>query len=279
MSIRTVFIGLVISVTAGFGSITSGRAVGTRTGLPDLIVDQASLRQHWVVRTENLPATFYSVIEGDVTPGERELLRFTVSTPNIGDADLVVGDPNERVNDGLFEFASCHDHFHFRQYALYQLIDPNTGYVWRAAKRGFCMIDIERFKGYTGEVDNKRQFGSCGAVGIPGNQGISKGWTDIYVWKLGGQYFVLDGGDGQPVVPPGEYILRITVNPPFKAKGTEPCPFTDSQGSCHMLPESDYANNVGQITVTVPDHNGRQSVGPLKNEPVLTSELSDCAKQ
>jgi hypothetical protein len=31
---------------------------------------------------------------------------------------------------------------------------------------------------------------------IVGNQGISKGWADTYVWKLGGQYFVLDGGDG-----------------------------------------------------------------------------------
>src|SRR5262245_53702192 len=28
------------------------------TGLPDLIVDQASLRQHWVVRVEDLPASF-----------------------------------------------------------------------------------------------------------------------------------------------------------------------------------------------------------------------------
>ena len=27
-------------------------------GLPDLIVDQAALRQHWIVRTENLPADF-----------------------------------------------------------------------------------------------------------------------------------------------------------------------------------------------------------------------------
>ena len=38
---------------------------------------------------------------------------------------------------------------------------------------------------------------------IPGNQGISVGWADTYVWQLGGQYFVLDGGDGQAPVPPG----------------------------------------------------------------------------
>jgi Lysyl oxidase len=259
----------------GSASLLVARAT-TQPPMPDLIVDQASLRQHWVVRTENLPADFCSVQEGEITPGVHQLVRFTVATPNIGDADLVVGDPNAHfeANDGLFEFASCHDHFHFRHYALYELVDPSTGAVWKAAKRGFCMIDIEKYQGYEGDID-KRHFASCGAIGIPGNQGISKGWSDVYVWKLGGQYFVLDGGDGQPVVPPGAYIIRITVNPPFVAESGELCPNVDSKGFCHTLPESDYENNVSQVSITIPDHNGRQSVGPLKNEPALTSEPID----
>jgi hypothetical protein len=41
------------------------------------------------------------------------------------------------------------------------------------------------------------------------------------------------------------------------------------------LPESDYANNIAQVSITVPDHNGRKSVGPLKNEPLLTVEPID----
>jgi hypothetical protein len=250
---------------------------GKSSAKPDLIVDQASLRQHWVVRTEDLPAGLCSVEEGGITPGEHQLVRFTVSTPNIGDADLAIGDPNVHIaaNDGLFEFAACHNHYHFRHYALYQLIDPATGFVWRAAKRGFCMIDIEKVQGYTGDADNKRHFTSCGAIDVPGNQGISKGWADVYVWQLGGQYFILDGGDGQPEVPPGDYIIRITVNPPFVAAAGEVCPNRDPAGFCHTLPESDYANNVSQVSITIPDHNGRQSVGPLKNEPVLTTEPID----
>src|SRR5215470_6958342 len=56
--------------------------------MPDFIVDQAALRQHWVVRVEDLPATFCSVEEGGITPGEHTLLRFTVALPNIGTADL-----------------------------------------------------------------------------------------------------------------------------------------------------------------------------------------------
>jgi len=57
----------------------------------------------------------------------------------------------------------------------------------------------------------------AGALGpaIVGNQGISTGRADQYYKWLGGQYFVLDGGDGQAPVPPGNYVIRIHVNPPF----------------------------------------------------------------
>jgi hypothetical protein len=206
-------------------------------------------------------------------------VRFTVSTPNIGDADLTLGDPNDHIaaNDGLYEFATCHQHFHFKHYTLYELIDPATGHVWRAAKRGFCMIDIEKYGAYPGPNNNARNYLSCGAPGVPGNQGISKGWADTYVWKLGGQYFLLDGGDGQDTVPPGNYIIRITVNPGFQPTAGEPCRFPDPlhPGFCHQLPESDFENNVAQITITIPEHPGRQGVGPLKNQPAITEEPID----
>src|SRR5262249_31589919 len=126
-------------------SANEAKSEAKQNPLPDLIVDQASLRQHWIVRVEDLPAEFCSVEEGGITPGEHTLVRFTGATPNIGDAALVVGDPNQHVGDGLFEFASCHNHYHFRHYALYELVNPRTGFVWRAAKRGFCMIDVEKY--------------------------------------------------------------------------------------------------------------------------------------
>src|SRR5947209_800806 len=188
------------------------------TGTPDLVVNTELLSHQWVVRDEDLPATACSVEEGNITPGLRTIIRFTVETPNIGDADVIVGDPNVHVaaNDGLFEFATCHHHYHFRHYALYQLIDPNTGFVWKAAKKGFCMLDTDPSPVSTsGQQPQSPQFRNCGAVGIPGNQGISHGWADTYRFFLAGQFFVLDGGDGQPPVPPGDYIIRITVNPGF----------------------------------------------------------------
>jgi len=259
------------------------KAVSFVPGKPDLIVDQKRLLQNWVVRDEKLSAAACSVEEGGITPGEHTLIRFTVSTPNIGTADLVVGDPSVHFanGDGLFEVATCHRHFHFRHYSLYELIDPATGHTWRAAKRGFCMIDIEKFQEFPGPANTERNYLSCGAPAtatepaIAGNQGISVGWADTYVWQLAGQFFVLDGGDGQDPVPPGTYIIRITVNPPFLAGPGEACPFTDPAGFCHQLPELNYFNNVSEIQIDIPDHPGKQGVGPLKNQPQITTEPID----
>src|SRR5207245_1734780 len=102
---------------------------------------------------------------------------------------------------------------------------------------------------------------------IHGNQGISVDWADTYRFFLGGQYFVLDGGDGQPPVPPGQYMIRITVNPGFAPAAGEHCPATDSNGLCHQIPESNFDNNVGSVTINIPDHPGKQGVGPLAGTP------------
>ena len=111
-------------------------------GLPDLTLSD-TLGQQWVVRDEHLGANFCSVIEGGIEPGVRRLVRFTVTINNVGDADVFIGDPNNPLYNNLFEFAECHHHYHFKNYAVYELIDPRTGYKWRAAKRGFCMLDTD----------------------------------------------------------------------------------------------------------------------------------------
>ncbi len=271
-----VFLALALSTALSlFGQASSWSQLDL-VGTPDLIVDSKMLGSQWVVRDEELGANFCSVIEGDVTPGLRRLVRFTVMTPNVGDADLYVGDPNEHIaaGDGLFEFAECHGHYHFQHYAQYQLIDPRTGYVWRAAKRGFCMLDTDPVPVAEGnEPSRSPQFLSCGTVGIPGHQGISHGWADTYRFFLGGQYFVLDGGDGQAPVPPGDYIIRITVNPAYAPDKKGNCPrVKDPSGTCRQFAESNYANNVGEALINIPAHPGRDGAGPLKNDKPLGYE-------
>jgi Lysyl oxidase len=246
-------------------------------GTPDLIVRQDKLAQQWVVRDENLAASFCSVQEGGVTPGVRRLVRFTVMTPNIGDADVYIGDPAAHVDDGLFEFASCHQHYHFKHYALYELVDPQSGKVWRAAKRGFCMLDTDPNPDWlSSEPPRTWIFRSCGSYTSTGNQGISHGWTDTYRFFLGGQYFVLDGGDGQDPVPPGTYVIRVTVNPPYTAKRNEICRVLDpATGLCHQFEESNYENNVSQVTINIPSHPGRDGVGPMAGTAVATTEQDE----
>jgi hypothetical protein len=250
-------------------------------GLPDLIVDSKATQNNWLVRVEDFPADFCSVIEGGVTPGTHTVVRFTVTTPNVGDADVFVGSPLKHMDpngdgsfadqDGLFEFASCHQHFHFQHYAKYQLIDA-AGKEWKAAKRGFCMLDTDPYNVNNG--DGTWTYRSCGTLTRDGFQGISDGWADTYVWKLGGQYFVLDGGDGQPVVPPGVYTIRVTVNPPYAPDKKGSCPRVKdpATGECHQFAERSYANNVGEATIIIPDHPGRQGYGTIKNAPTLTAD-------
>ena len=256
-------------------------------GQADLIVRQDMLASQWVVRDENLPANFCSVIEGGVTPGMRRLLRFTVMTPNIGDADIYIGDPGAHVaaDDGLYEFAECHAHYHFKHYAEYRLIDPKTGKVWRAAKRGFCMLDTDPNPAWLGNEEPRAWlFRSCGSTNSPGNQGISHGWADTYRFWLGGQYFVLDGGDGQDPVPPGKYRIEVHVNPPYSVKkGGCPRSSDPATGLCHQLEESDYSNNVASVEINIPSHPGRDGVGPMAGTPIAAEEYDEhgnvCKKQ
>lgn len=260
---------------------TGARAQNNREidliGTPDLIVRQDKLAEQWVVRDENLSATFCSVEEGGVTPGVRRLLRFTVMTPNVGDADLYVGNPADHVADGLFELATCHQHYHFKNYAKYELIDSASGKTWRSAKRGFCMLDTDPNPRWLGdEAPRTWIFRSCGSYTAAGNQGISQGWTDTYRFWLGGQYFVLDGGDGQEPVPPGDYIIRVTVNPPYPNETGAICRVEDTlTGLCHQFAESNYANNSAEVTITIPEHPGRSGHGPMAGTPVAANELDE----
>src|SRR6266446_3294528 len=91
-------------------------------GTPDLIVDSKDLATSWVVYDQELKESFCTLQEGGVPPGQHRVLRFTVTTPNIGTADVNLGDPNRHWDpngdgdgsdsDGLYENNACHRHYH-----------------------------------------------------------------------------------------------------------------------------------------------------------------------
>jgi lysyl oxidase len=148
-------------------------------GTPDLMVDSKRLATSWTLSAETIEEGSCSSVEGGIAPGEHRLLRFTVTTPNVGTADVFVGDPVRHwvANDGMFEFAPCHRHFHFRHYATYELVSASSGAVLLAAKRGFCMVDVHPWG--ADEPPGPWTYRSCGTFGTPGNQGISVGWASF----------------------------------------------------------------------------------------------------
>ncbi len=290
----------VLAAVVTFSTCTpddSGRVAAPRlaaahdpdlTGAPDLIVDSKALETSWVVYDHILKEGTCTLEEGgviDPTVAHR-VVRFTVNTPNICDADIALGDPASHVaaGDGLYQLSTCHQHWHFQHYATYELVDPNSGKVWLAAKRGFCMIDVVPWNGNI-QSPGPWVYRVCGrpdgpaGPAIAGNQGISHGWADQYYKWLGGQYFVLDGGDGQSPVPPGDYIIRIHVNPPFVCTAFDQAHNrpVDPQGMCHNFFESNYANNVGEARITIPvSRPGKTGWGPGGGqEPPAVDPIDD----
>lgn len=191
-----------------------GSPLGAPPGMPDLQFVGAEMNEIFVTR-DPFSADDCEVKEGCVAePGERMLLRFDTVTANRGTADLKIGvPPDAGQSDATFEWSECHKHHHFTSYTRYELVS-STGAVITARKQSFCVQDAEPVR-----------FGARSNEYTCLNQGLSRGWADVYSRYTACQW--IDVTD----VPSGAYTLRIIVNP------------------LHTLPESDYDNNVFSIDV------------------------------
>src|SRR5262249_28611021 len=135
--------------------------------------------------------------EGSVGgPGNRRLLRFETAILNAGDGDLRVGSPTDPNNPyaSWFFFASCHQHYHIRDFSRYVLLRRDGTVAALGHKQAFCLEDLLKYAtvksgGYT-----------CA------NQGITSGWADTYFKQLSGQWIDITG------VPEGDYVVRVSIN-------------------------------------------------------------------
>jgi len=193
----------------------------TVTLLPDLTIDKTRLQSSAIVKTSMFKTTDCAMVEGCVSGiGKRKLLRFDVATPNIGDADMILGDPKLNPTDAngqpLFVYSPCHGHYHFSGYALYELLNGAGATVLTGRKQAFCLEDYERYSSTAGPAKY-----TCSI------QGISVGWQDTYGSYLDCQWLDITN------IPTGNYQLRVSINPE------------------RLLVEKDYTNNSATVPVKI----------------------------
>uniref|UniRef100_A0A8C7X4P8 Lysyl oxidase homolog n=1 Tax=Oryzias sinensis TaxID=183150 RepID=A0A8C7X4P8_9TELE len=183
-----------------------GTGYGTRffhNGLPDLIPDPYYIQaasyiqrvQMYALRCaaeENClsrSAYHHSVSDLDY----RVLLRFPQRVKNQGTADFLPQKPRHE-----WEWHSCHQHYHSMEaFSNYDLLDVSSGQkVAEGHKASFCLEDTSCDPGV------RRRF-ACTAH----TQGLGPGCYDTYHANIDCQW--IDITD----VPPGNYVLKVTVNP------------------------------------------------------------------
>ena len=106
--------------------------------LGDIYADADRLARSILFETRTFAPTDCEVVEGCVQgTGERRLMRFSTTTPNIGRGDLYLGPPED--NEELFVYSDCHAHDHFETFARYTLLDADGNTVAPGHKQAFCL--------------------------------------------------------------------------------------------------------------------------------------------
>jgi hypothetical protein len=194
------------------------------------------------IQERSFAAASCEVTEGCTVAGDRRLLRFDLTTPNIGRADLYLGAPTMAGRPaGMFEYGTCHMHWHLRGYADYRLLASDGREVGRGHKQSFCLLDSGRYMTMGADIPAAMRY-NCG------NQGIHAGWMDIYGRHLDCQYIDITG------VPPGRYRIRAQINVE------------------RVVVESDYADNETFYTIDIPappTADGGVPDGGLATDPTL----------
>src|SRR5439155_400698 len=165
----------------GFNGVTGSVTLNwaqTAQNLPDLIICGPSVAPR--ITTVTFSSSSCAVVEGLVQAGTRKLLRFSTETRNQGKADVYLGDPSR---SSLFVWAPCHGHYHFNNYASYRLLDSNGQPAASGLKIGFCLLDSIR---WDSNAASSAKY-TCT------NQGIQKGWGDLYDSTLDGQWIDITG--------------------------------------------------------------------------------------
>ena len=178
-------------------SVSGDFPIYNNHGRPDLTIDPKRFESQMEIVDRLFQAGDCELVEGSVGgTGYRRLLRFDTVVMNMGDGDLVVGDPTDPSNPYArwFEFSPCHRHYHIRGFSNYQLLKLDRSIAAQGHKQAFCLEDLLKYS------NNDSHGYTCRS------QGISSGWGDWYFKQLSGQWIDITG------VPEGDYIVHNEIN-------------------------------------------------------------------
>jgi hypothetical protein len=163
--------------------------------------------------------------DGDPTNDRFAYQRLFRDSNRNGTFDRATDLPTKPILVGCFEFHLEHNHWHFEDFAKYQLKRMTDGKIVRQAdKVSFCIVDTaRRFPDVPGSPAQP-YYASCDA---DATTGLSPGWSDIYGSYLDGQELDITS------LPDGDYCLISTADP------------------SGLLRESDDLNNVASDLVTI----------------------------
>lgn len=109
------------------------------------------------------------------------------------------------VRVGCFRFDEHHQHWHFKNFARFELARMSDGQVVSAHEKvGFCLLDSDQ--PYPG-IPGSPAAGYYRSCQPDKPQGLSAGWSDVYDANLPGQFVDVTN------VPDGDYCFSSTVNP------------------------------------------------------------------
>ena len=106
-----------------------------------------------------------------------------------------------------------HEHWHFQQFATYQLLDANKNSIVYSTKEGFCLAPTDAIDLAVPRADwNPGQLGFGGTVCGGANslwtrETLPTGWGDTYFQGLPGQSFDITN------LPNGTYLIAVKANP------------------------------------------------------------------
>jgi hypothetical protein len=150
----------------------------------------------------------------------------------------------QRIGELEWDARATHQHWHFRDFARYRLLESDLSPAVRSRKEAFCLANTDAVD-YTVPGADWQPFGtdlqtSCGDYdSLSVREVLSAGSGDTYAQFRAGQSFALSG------LPNGRYYISVEANP------------------TRRLIESSTANNVALRTVIIGGTPGARTVRAL----------------